>query len=481
MAHAADDGEPLGDEESDETVVVGYLPLVFVHAVDAGVSSEWKCWEHVDCNVVLWEFRRIFFNIHKKTAELHSYLVKQWGAYANLFGRFNLDVNRHILMSRRQCKCRAIAPTVFHKNEAAVTTLALLVLLAHWCSTSRCKLARAMVSGMLISWLATFIEWIKVDILAEFGIIDEDDAAKCQEDVDANSFLCCHCCVVFRPPGDLSLKAHVAPVLVEAVAASDRCLVLQAWCSTTLPWLAELLDRALDCVQLKRDPLKSTLVMGPQKKRRLDEDFVKALVFATQEKGRAGCGENWARATGDLTPTIAKKRGDQQMFMYNTASWCSFKDAKYVMTIFDASRFGNPRKDILQIFAENLETHMAVVCPPTVLRDSCVLGAHGGPYCSTGAHIAIMWAHIVPWGPYISLNWIYGCPYCPIGAHIAPWGPIWPHGPSETTCNIGLSLGAHIVPWAYGRPSLSPSWPKIVPWEAQVWALRGPSLGLSWA
>ncbi len=231
-----DDAEKFVVQESDENALVGYLSFVVVLDDDNGITADWKCWEYVEASIVLWELRRVYYMLHKDTTLIASWLLQHWSQLNALFGRVGLNMDSHILMSRRQCKCRDVSPTIYHRKEASVTT---------------------------------------------FGLL-------CQEDVDTPNDVCCHCKEVVAGMCGVSLQSRVATVLSRALHASNHCATLRAWCGRAFPWLGQRIARALDCVALKRNPLKTNLLEGPKKKRRLDEDFVKALVFATQEPGNAG-------------------------------------------------------------------------------------------------------------------------------------------------------------------------------------------------
>ncbi len=221
-----------------------------------------------------------------------------------------------------------------------MTTVGLLTLLSFWATVMRAISARNTALKLMASFLGVFIDWVKEEIEESFGIIYGSEVLLYQEDVDTPIDVCCHCKEVVAGMCGVSLQSRVATVLPRALHASNHCATLRAWCGRAFPWLGQRIARALDCVALKRNPLKTNLLEGPKKKkRRLGEDFVKALVFATQEPGNAGCCENWARAVGDIAPGVAKRRAGHELVEYNTACWCDFKDVKWCVGFFDASRF----------------------------------------------------------------------------------------------------------------------------------------------
>ena len=144
------------------------------------------------------------------------------------------------------------------------------------------------------------------------------------------------------------------------------CPAVRAWWCHVIPWLARLLDVAYDCIPVGRDALESDFLVGPRRKRRLDEDVVAALIYKTQQPGQAGCASNWALATGELDPGMSAHLHHKELVEQNAAAWFAHAGTRLCFCVHDASRFGNPKRDVLMVFALDCESDILVPCPGQV-------------------------------------------------------------------------------------------------------------------
>ena len=148
-----DDAEKFVVQESDENALVGYLNFVVVLDDDKGITADWKCWEYVEASIVLWELRRVCYMLRKDTTLIASWLLQHWSQLTALLGRVGLNMDSHILMSTKQCKCRDVSPTIYHRKEASVTTNGLLILLSVWATVVRAISARNTALKLMASFL----------------------------------------------------------------------------------------------------------------------------------------------------------------------------------------------------------------------------------------------------------------------------------------------------------------------------------------
>ncbi len=166
-----DDAEKFVVQESDENALVGYLSFVVVLDDDNGITADWKCWEYVEASIVLWELRRVYYMLRKETTAIAPWLLQHWSQLNALLGRVGLNMDSHIVMSLKQCMCRDVSPTIYHRKEASLTTVGLLTRLSSWATVMRSISSRNTALKLMASFLGVFIDWIKEEIEESFGII----------------------------------------------------------------------------------------------------------------------------------------------------------------------------------------------------------------------------------------------------------------------------------------------------------------------
>ncbi len=179
-----DDAEKFVVQEPDENAVVGYLSFVVVLDDDKGITADWKCWEYVEASIVLWELGRVYYMLHKDTTLIASWLLQHWSQLNALFGRVGLNMDSHILMSLKRCKCRDVSPTIYHRKEARLTTVGLLSLLSFWATLMRAISSRDAALRLTAPFLGVSTDWIKEEIVESLGIIYDNEVLLCQDDVD---------------------------------------------------------------------------------------------------------------------------------------------------------------------------------------------------------------------------------------------------------------------------------------------------------
>ena len=270
---------------------------------DDSFPSEWKVIQYPQAERCMWEFRRVFFDVFDAKARCGHYLSQNWGWIHDRLRLFGFDAAEEVLLTKRQCHARGVVLTQFHRNEIVVSTPGLLAILLEWAFKKKEPHGRERVRGILLGFFRIFRDVVCGEDWLDVLELSADASSACEEDFDDETGTCGHVAEVFQEfDNEESELNSVVRCLLAAFGVAGSCPACAAWLQVAVPKIQKLIDRGTTAVELSRDPLEARIPLGPQRKRRLDEDFVKAMVWSTQESGAAGGSDNWARATGHVHP-----------------------------------------------------------------------------------------------------------------------------------------------------------------------------------
>ena len=382
-ASAPDESDEQALEHTGVTSTPAWLDFSWQWGNDA-FPSQRKFFEYAGEARLWWEIRRPFFDTHRQTARLGRWLVKYWGEIDELFRHCGLYAADEVLMSKRQCRARHLAITKYHKGEAVASTAGILVLFFKWRLTQRKGHDKDRANGLMRGFVRQFMTTLDAEELGALCVVDDDIASLCGIDIDEDDEVCGHVAGLFRsPPEDSDMLDKVLLLFGSALARSDECPAVRAWLSDAFPAFCTLLDRGARALRLQRGPLEQLLPLGPSRKRRLDEHYVEALVFATQSPGRASSAAAYSRATGHVSESVGYRGTRRLMAAARCYAWGYFESLQTVVITYDASRWGNPGTDHLAMVAEDPTAQKATVCPPTVKPYSCFVFSRGWGLFST--------------------------------------------------------------------------------------------------
>ena len=267
------------------------------------------------------------------------------------------------------CDCSVnpgIEITLKHKREAVVSTDALIVILSAWTSELKLKHDRGRAAGMLRGWLRKFQPGLADEDILQIAALTDSEATACTEmEVMApDQDMCCHAAHVLAERASTSPLSDMTQALLDSINLVDACESLRLWVRRALPAMSKLIAKAILAIPVRRDALGASMPVGRKKKRRLDEDFVKELIFSTQEVGRSMGGAGYQRATQATSVSTVAKHTNREMALYRCQCWQRMENVRFISVSYDASRFGNPGKDYLAMLIQDVQSNCAVVAPP---------------------------------------------------------------------------------------------------------------------
>lgn len=102
------------------------------------------------------------------------------------------------------------------------------------------------------------------------------------------------------------------------------------------------------------------------KRRRVDKDLQSAIIHSAMQEGRARTPGALARASHSLNEKTVVSWVPRHMSVYAHALRLALEKAPDIAVAYDASRVGQPKKDILSVAVVNVQTNFAGWLPPQV-------------------------------------------------------------------------------------------------------------------
>lgn len=126
-------------------------------------------------------------------------------------------------------------------------------------------------------------------------------------------------------------------------------------CPLAVPWYRALIARIADIMDdrmhnmVEYDPLQMPMHMigpGGNKKRRVDQDTREAVTSRVTGEGRAVRAAGWATMNGESENSVRFWR-DKDLLVHVGNTWMTFDGSKTISMTMDASRLGEPAKEML--------------------------------------------------------------------------------------------------------------------------------------
>ena len=135
--------------------------------------------------------------------------------------------------------------------------------------------------------------------------------------------------------------------------------------------LTRAIEQRVPEVAYANDPLKGGRpeLHSSTRRRRVDEDYKRAVTTRVCQEGRAQSGAAYLRATGDHAGHVQGHWVALELLRYQAASWVNADQVRVCSLAADAARLGNPAEDTLGLAAwiETDHRDFGVVLPPQVL------------------------------------------------------------------------------------------------------------------
>lgn len=308
-----------------------------------------KAWRHGPS--VMWDVMKLMdsmgFSMKKGPYRIIDDESPLW---FQLMDDLGFESQRMLFLSKKQCASRHMALTAFNHDEACVTSLGVLIILLRW-SVERRRLAeRSLAFGHLVSLLRCTLgptmSGERVSFMVPQAVRDACRSGCCDEG-DSHS-LCRHLLDIAPKlavlAGEASSEAQRSSHCMHSLLiAKGHCKSVASWLPAELARVAALLDEHVGKDGCSVDPLKCSHTYG--KRKRIDEDFKRAVSVKVVQKGMAASGAQWARAQEDLHVDAARRFDNQSLREEQAAGMLNMANGRIFSLAMDGSRLGEPAKE----------------------------------------------------------------------------------------------------------------------------------------
>ena len=349
-------------------------------ATDAGhiYRMDLKAW--TDDERVSWEVRRLLQQ--QLVAEYSGHIdYSSWLSHnkkniSEFFGRFLIDYKQHVFPSRLAWQRGESSEARMLKAEYSASTSA-CVALQMWFMCTKRKAeqrlrAKCFLKAQMIHVHTIMFDCLELNWLQEFSDMIGDQAFLCDEGQDCVHIVDMkHRMQIIRESG-LSTPVELVEVLqLSGVHKHTDCKALMHAQCDLMAAVCMVIDEAINANLFEIDPLDLKRMSDPKsKRRRLDEDFKRAVVTKAKEEGRAQSGAHFLRAEGSSAFRLAQRWQVFEMLYHQSAGWRSFAHAKCIGLVSDAARLGDPAEEALVCALWAAGGSGSVVLPPQVHRVS---------------------------------------------------------------------------------------------------------------
>lgn len=340
----------------------------------AQFELELKAWVHR--GVALWDAKRVFLAMgFAMPRGPWKVLQDQQASWGREFASLGWDLGQHLYPSRQQLVSRGQEPGPLTHDEATFTTVAVIFLLLWWAESRRRlddrQRAETVLDSLLKRVLSASTDACNVSLAPPEQVLRACEALadKCDGGVVGH-------CMHLRSMGQEVSHALAPPMLHwrRAVALPKSlmpwrgaCASARTWLSIELARLAAAMDDALPEARVTSDALKfGGASSSGAKRRRIDEDYKRAVAMEPTRDGRASSGAAWARCTGSSPKTTAIGFENRAMRQYLCTGRLSFAGAKYASVAFDASRLGDPKCEHVFFHLWSADKKLGLWLPPQV-------------------------------------------------------------------------------------------------------------------
>ena len=312
-----------------------------------------KCFVFAD-GMVTWDFRRLapLLLAHRVELRLCDFMSRDTSDLRELLASLSIDLDDHMPPTTRQKK--AVVSATVAEYSQSVQTLSTVALLAFFFVQTNSRHRndeKDACMNVLVAWLEELISPDAIhDYWRDVCDLDVSTLASCPA-APRRSGKCDHVRSLVPDVAFSRGTYHqkLAFLLLDLVAGVATCPTVLDLLSVALPSLAALVDKSAKEKAFVTDMLKDEVVLrGPKRSLPIDAERRAAVVEATME-GRARSTAAMALAIGGEKATTAGDFEWRHANEYMAEVWLRSASTTDISVIPDASRVGNPAKDVMVV------------------------------------------------------------------------------------------------------------------------------------
>ena len=355
------------------------------------IHIDFKAYRY-EAGEVFWELKRVFAPVlgleKSEKAQLCRIHKANRVSWEHDFEKFFGQVDGVLLPSLTSCKASGQhdpADNPFIRQEYTISTAGLLAVLLNMAQARKLVVERERAFAVLVAWLSSTLAF-------------EPAAAVCRDAMPVSAHLCQQqpvvdgfCTHIFATrvqcPQAVTMGSDpwskLALLLKQLHAWSSECWASTAALSSILKTLSADLDGGLGGRDFSQNILMDKSAdghrgaQGQKKRRRLDEDLKRLATVDSVVQGRVHSGSQLCRATGCADDSAARKWETTFLAKVVASSVQAFSEVRSLCVTEDASRFGQPQKDLMAYLAWSGDINVGTALPPQappnwlVLPDAC--------------------------------------------------------------------------------------------------------------
>ena len=327
---------------------------------------------------VKFELRRVLDEL-KGEAVMHTntYIKKCRYGWGKIFSMFGGDPNSAIVHSSKAwLSLHKSHPPSHIRCEYQVEGLATLCIIAHQAGFGRADRTRSRALELLKLLLRAVVgsagDGDVVDALSpcELSAAARHKAEECAGGQCAHKHGCQHLHKIFS---DAMVNRDSATVVAKIIVSCTRQENMR--CAAAVVLFQDVISKIV--IKLSEnfaiigtsDPLAVDAQLRAQKKRRLDPEWMAALLHLAIHEKKAKSIKSLCQARGEPGAHNSSRWLANETAAYQWSLWDSFENTQSLAIAFDASRVGMPREETLIIAAYDVENDRAAWFIPQVLKD----------------------------------------------------------------------------------------------------------------
>lgn len=182
---------------------------------------------------------------------------------------------------------------------------------------------------------------------------------------------CVHTAQFLRAVADLTTSGAegviVDLLVLLSTACAQGCRCMQDLAIDIFGALTEHIDNAIVDGAFEVDPLSLAPALADKKRRRIDEDFRRAVATESVRRGAANTGRAMLRVMRGLHPCLASRWEVDELLAYQAAARRTIGSAGgHTSVASDAARLGDPPEETLLCLIWSCSMDLAAVAPPQV-------------------------------------------------------------------------------------------------------------------
>ena len=340
------------------------------------IELEWKAWcAESKCT---WDVCRILDSIRMTTKEEPNWrwLRKRLGAFEHIWRLAGISRVNALRPSRHQQELAALSVGAAardfgdgsHHDVPTVTTPALLCMLVGMGVVLRDADSKDKATTALRLVLERGVP-AAADV-SSFAEVSARVKACCPQQLAGQA--CAHLQGAldrFSMNGTCQHKIYV--YLISLHSSSTWCAACAAQFQWSVERAAALIDTNVDSWAYTTDPLAARSVTAKSrssKKRRVDEDFKRAVCQKVVVGGRSGSANEFLRSSNEFMGLKAKAWIEKGLLECQAATWFAANGLESLSASMDAARFGNPAEDteIFCVVGQTGQREFGAILPPQV-------------------------------------------------------------------------------------------------------------------